>query len=675
MSAVFLSPSILMLFHCYCYSPARKSPLPWRVLRFEGTEALSDQSHFQFWILSEEPLDPTHWTNQVLSLVWDEAKSISRMGIISEIRIFPKTLSGFHYQVTLSSFLTPLMQSIERPRVFIDLSVPEIITLILAESDWSKKIPNEARFYLKNAYAPLPCWIRFEESEFDNLQRLCSLHGIHFFFEPIKDQMILVFSDRNQIEQMGHYYSNATFYANTKTNRNIHISANKTKAEKLGSLYDLLPQAQMLSAISKMRSQSQKLQIFEARTDYKHLHPGQILSVQGHPNPKLNQDYLILSVQHQGEQAKTLLGERIDGKETEKSADHYDQNRLNYQNKLTLLPDKIPFQKLLTQSQRFQAPLQARLEAGTGIRPNAAVDEMGTYRFRYPFEEPEEAKHPGKNSKGFASPKTRFLQIMSSAGRGQFGMHFPNPEGTLVEIGFLHGDINQPFILGAIHEEHNIVHENNHQQHRFLTSGKHHWCFDDHPNQSNISLSAQQENQGICLGMNRNFVGAQMNGIRCWANRGEMTLFAQTALCFETEASFHLTAKNYHIDIQERFNLQVQQHLRWNINQNQHFNAQGFRFHTEDQHLFKTQTSAQFSANTLLIQASEQWQFISHHSLIFQAKGIRAHTQSQLLIRHAGAEISLDNGEIRIQSPVGIELLAKRFQSQGNLVFSDYEDS
>jgi len=255
---------------------------------------------------------------------------------------------------------------------------------------------------------------------------------------------------------------------------------------------------------------------------------------------------------------------------------------------------------------------------------------------------------------------------MGSAGKGKMGMHFPSPPGTLVEIGFRQGDINQPFILGAIHEDHNVVQKTNPQQHRFLTQGQHQICFDDTPGQQGIEISTQQGKQGFRL-QTQAQTEPSKPGLHCWTQEGSMRLSAKSDFSQTTQASCQIRVRDYRVEIQETYDLQITGALTWDLGQDQNLQARWLAFEAGNRHSLETEANACFSAQTGFFDLEKNLQLKAKETLDIQAKGLSGQAKTIRIIQDSGAEIRIDGQGIRFKSPVGIEIFAKTFQSQGRV--------
>ena len=633
-----------------------------------GQHGLSEHYAFGLEIQTTVSVKPSQLLEQIALLTCGDSVF---HGYLSTIVCLPTTPDGHRYRLTLSSPLHPLTQK-PRSRVFIDKTVPEIIDACLSQYGWQRGQHGLYDFALTKHYPKVACWIQQNENDLAHLERLLRRYGIFFYFMQTKDRHQLLLTDTFgkripvslsftqadqslfEVSTSSQVLPNATVYSEynpaspkdawvmrkqakkmaglSKQGRGIHSQGLGFSSEQEGIL------------LAKVRQDSidwQRL-VTVASTTMMGLQPGDAIAICDHPVLALNQTYIIVDIEHRGNDSATQLGDRP--KHNRPSS-----NRC-YTARLLLIPEDISFKKYDGYPPLLQPPIRGKLESIDTSSDAGAVDQTGHYRFRYPFDTSD------RNPIGMASPSTRFTQLMGTAGNGLAGMHFPNRQGTEVEIGFLHGNIHCPIILGALASP-AVVNEKNHQQALVRTAGGHEWCLNDTPEQASIHLATPDKTEMLKLNAN-----TDNPGITLKTETGSIHMHAGHDIRWKTAHTLSIQATGYESILQDAYSLVAKQHIDWQTSG----------------HFFVKATFMQFKASELLVSAnqhivletkslrcsgesgkSNQVTLTANQAVDIRAKTITFNARDTLTLQNAGAKIVFKNGNIHIKSPTEIVLTGK----------------
>ena len=312
------------------------------------------------------------------------------------------------------------------------LTVPQIIERLLR----SHQLADDAfRFeHLIGEYPAREHCVQFDETDLHLLQRLCEEEGISFRFEHQAGRHVLVFSDDPagfpewpesvQVEHLAEQWSMRTCYSS-------HAAECDT------------PQGRhQVSVRTLERVRCERREIM-GRSAHPWLRSGQVVRVDGHPDPLFNDQWLLTEVRHRARQlaplrdarAENIIGilqamARDDIAATYGNGNHdpghgFDQSRLHsYSNRFRVIPWAMPFRPSLAHPK----PLASALLLAT--QTHGQADPGGRVRIRYDWQ----ADMPEGGEDNWA-------RVVSHAG--------VLDAGARVQVGFFEGDPDQPVICGS----------------------------------------------------------------------------------------------------------------------------------------------------------------------------------------------------------------------------------
>jgi type VI secretion system secreted protein VgrG len=162
-----------------------------QVLSFNGKEAISELFVFELEVIIDEPdLDAPGLMYRAAFLSFNGGKE----GIHGQIHSVMR--SHFRpgpacYQLSIGPRIACLGQRYT-PRVFQQMSVPQIIGRVLAEHGIRD---DSYQFDLRNEYPKRDFCSQYRETDLQLVQRLCAEEGIHYHFQHSQKAHVLVFGD------------------------------------------------------------------------------------------------------------------------------------------------------------------------------------------------------------------------------------------------------------------------------------------------------------------------------------------------------------------------------------------------------------------------------------------------------------------------------------------------
>lgn len=334
-----------------------------------------------------------------------------------------------------------------RSRVFQDLSLPDLVQMVLEEHGLVSG--EHFELDLSGTYPSSEYIVQHEESDFDFLARRLEYAGVSFWFDFSEGTDRVVFTDANPsmpLAEASLPYEEAPPVAEydyvRQLRRTLRVvprrvvlrdSNYRTPQVPLQSSSDVHSDGMGLVALygdhfkddgegarlAEVRAQeiAVERQTLRAAGYVRSLHAGQRVELRGHPVSELDQTYVVTSVSRRS----SSRGEGVE-------------------HRFTLVPDSVPFRPArATRTPRIDGFVHARIDGEVAGTP-APLDEQGRYRVLLPFDAHGETG-------GRATRWMRRAQVYAGPG---YGMHFPLHIGTEVLIGHVEGDPDRPFIAAAL---------------------------------------------------------------------------------------------------------------------------------------------------------------------------------------------------------------------------------
>ncbi|WP_305044496.1 type VI secretion system Vgr family protein [Geoalkalibacter sp.] len=507
------------------------------VKSFSGADhGLSQDYRFEISLLADHlPIQMPHpGVKGTLDLRWG-VQTLSIHGVLSEFDYNGAAVGGHEYLAVLRSPLHPLKFSRDN-RVFLNTTAPQLIDEVLEGCGFASA---DYELELHGDYPLREFVVQYDESDWDFLLRICAHDGIYFRYAQDEDRVRVIFHDRGEdlpAAICGELLYEA--YSGTRRSRETVFALRSrarllTERVELKDYNDQTPEASLVAFASGSsgagrdyrygehfrdldegrnlaRVRQQQLDCLReslvAETDCRALSPGDILSIVGHPDVLQNGDYLIVEVEHEGDQrAGFAFGESAKG--------------MTYRNKLLLIRAGVPFRPPLPAARRLHGLLTARIETSGG--DYAHLDEQGRYRLRTDFD-------LGEAAPGEASHPVRMVQPYT--GR-DYGFHFPLHAGTEVVISCVNGDLDRPVILGALPnpDTPTPVTSANRTQNILRTWGGNELLMDDRDGKEKTELFTRERKNILSLDADRDG-----HRVRLATEEGEMEVYAAKTMLLES---------------------------------------------------------------------------------------------------------------------------------------------
>jgi len=462
-----------------------------KVLEFQGREAISQPYRFDLGLVSERPdLDMQALLHKPAFLAFDAAG----MGIHGLVHRIAQGESGkrlTRYRLTLVPQLAYLAHRTNQ-RIFQHLTVPQIVAQVLEEHGIQA---NAYRFQLGPVvYPPREYCVQYDESDLHFIQRLCEEEGIHYHFEHSTRGHVLVFGDdQTSFARLGQptaYLQDNGMTADEPVIKRFAVRVATRTSRVSRRDYDFeqprllmeaahrgeqaavaIPQPDLedydypgrFTERARGKHLSQRAlerhrhdyRLAEGDSDQPQLVSGHLLEISDHPRREWNDLWLLTEVLHEGKQPQVLEESVLElpspsgrGAGGEGPFGNTDFTQ-GYRNRFTATPWDIPFRPPLDHPK--PKVLGSQTAAVTGpAGEEIYCDEYGRVKVQFHWD-----RH------GQADDKTScWLRVSSSwAGDRYGGIAIPRV-GMEVLVTFLEGDPDQPLVTGCLyHKEHQVPYD------------------------------------------------------------------------------------------------------------------------------------------------------------------------------------------------------------------------
>lgn len=444
------------------------------VMRFKGLEAISTPYEFEIMLVSGDPdLDMAAIlrSQAVFTIHRDAGDDVAYNGILAEFDQLHAYNEHYFYRAKLVPKIWWLMQT-QHNQVFLDKTVPEIIEGALVDGGMDSLDYDLAG--LEGTYNPVDYVCQYGESHFNFVSRWLEREGVYYYFyhdsegdklvlsdssfshEPFQQGADLVYSPKTGMEQ-GHLDEiiiNFTCRQKQLPNRIVLKDHNPERPSLemavradvdpdgrgesflYGEHYNTPEEGERLIAFRVDELLCQK-QAFHGDSTVPFLTPGFKFNMNEHYRSAFNQEYMVTSVTHEGDQTN-LLKTSVIGSLSE------DAEINIYSNSFTAIPADRQYRHPRTADRpRISGTLHGKID-GEQDSPYAQLDEQGRYKVKLPFDINDE------HIDGKASARVRMMQPYAGEGKG---MQFPLTKGTEVLLTFIDGNPDRPVIAGAVSTE------------------------------------------------------------------------------------------------------------------------------------------------------------------------------------------------------------------------------
>lgn len=500
-----------------------------QVIRFEGHEEVSRLFRFDIILAADTAdvdLDAALNANATLR-IWtrDHSTSSPYHGMVAEFEQQGQVDDYYFYRLALVPRLWRLGLS-RLTDVYLDeQSIPELVMAILQRNglrppDVKKDLKEETRNYRQRSFI-----CQYQESDLDFISRWMEQEGIYYFFDHEDEAAtgevlrILDFKEAQPAKAVTLRYTPpenvqtdrqdtcATAFTCAQTHvpgkvlvqdfnfRKASMGDNLRTEHDVGGgqkgryMYygDNLRTEQDTTRLAAVRAQQLacRAKVFQGGAPAVGVRSGGFLDLTHHYRDSYNSRYWVTSVRHSGSQAGVVLAGRNTGRnETEQGS--------LYECHFTALAADQQFRsEHHTPKPVVSGVLNAIIDS-EGDGNQAELNEYGQYKVQLMYDYPDDSREKDSS----------WLRMMTPYAGSRQGMHFPLLKGTEVLIGFIAGDPDQPFIMGAIpnSENPNVVREVNAYCNGILTTQGNVLNMVDKPGQEVVNLRSPVMNSSIFIG-------------------------------------------------------------------------------------------------------------------------------------------------------------------------------
>jgi len=448
-------------------------------------------------------------------------------GLITEVEFADEQVTGRDIvRLVLEPKLTTILDEHWRSRVVLDSSVIPLAETVMKKA-W-EGIQEDKDYHVTDALAERheetgkaalkrdvqperEYVVQYEETDLDFLQRWLEHEGVYYFFEHKDDRERIVFGDTT-----GGYASLRSSFPYSPLSRAEGDGARDEVVRRLVRRVSRLPKNVMLhdynwrtpdkkqlaapcdvsdrgqgthreyndhfktkaqgETLAKVRSEELlcREERFSGQSSVPSFRPGHVFELSEHPNPNLNQAYLLVEVRHSAKQPQTGSGAAA--------------GEVEYENSFEAIPAKTLYRPARdTDWPVIHGVMHAFVDSTESDAIYADLDDQGRYMVRLPFDEGFAEHADGKGSR-FVRMAQPF--VAAPGEKPASGFHFPLRKGTEVLISHVDGDPDRPVILGAVPNPdfQSPVNQNNRHESSLTT-----------PTGNQIVIDDQEGNEGMVL--------------------------------------------------------------------------------------------------------------------------------------------------------------------------------
>lgn len=436
-----------------------------KVLGFSGSERLNQPYRFEVELVSEkEDIDLEGLLHTPVFLGFDR-NGCGIHGIVSQAARGESGKRFTRYSLVMEPQLAVLAHRINQ-RIFQHLSVPAIITAVLEEHGI---LAGAYEFVLRDEdYPEREYCVQYDESDLHFIQRLCEEEGIHFHFEHSVQGHSLVFGDsptafRNlrplaywqdsglvaDVPVIKHFSLRMAVRSNQVTRRDYDFEQPSLTLEGQQTA-EFEPRLEDYDYPGRFTTEKRGKQL-SRRTLERHrhdyslasgdgdsptLHCGHFLDLQKHPRGDFNQQWLLVSVEHEGRQPQVA----------EEFAEHADVAgdglSQGYRNSFTAIPWDVCYRPALDHPKPKILGTQTAVVTGP-VGEEIHCDRYGRVKVQFHWD--REGQRDDLSS--------CWLRVASGWAGDLYGQVTLPRVGMEVVVDFLEGDPDQPLITGCLHHK------------------------------------------------------------------------------------------------------------------------------------------------------------------------------------------------------------------------------
>ena len=478
-----------------------------RVAGFRGTEGISTLYELELYlILGAEGLDvdlaDAIGAKAKLTIDRDDGRPpFVFHGILADFELVHEFADRSLFHAVLVPQLWQLTQTLHS-RMFTKMTIPDIIKEVLEDGGLAA---GDYTFKLAQTYKPEEHVCQYLETHFDFISRWMEREGMYYYFEQGDASEKLVITDSKSFQAALHEKA-VRFFAlgghDGSTGEALHTFTCKHRAlpanvklkdydyakptldvsgtapvsktglgeiSVYGSRFFSPDDGKRLAKVRAEELLARKAVYRGTGTEF-HLRAGCFFTLEDHPRPAFDAEYLVTECSH--------VGNQMIGDPHLRALSGIDSDKV-YFVEVTAIPAATQFRAERT----TPWPRVYGFENGTICGPAeseyAQIDEQGRYNVKFKFDESD--LKGGKAS--------TFVRMMQPHGGSPEGFHFPLRKGTEVVFTFLGGDPDRPVITGVVPDTTNPspITSSNHTRNVIQTGGYNRFELEDKKGQERIT--------------------------------------------------------------------------------------------------------------------------------------------------------------------------------------------
>lgn len=502
----------------YAFESAQLASDTFQVLRFEGTEGISEPFKFKLQLLSEDPdIEFSKVVNETATFTMmrgDEKVPIN--GIVTDFSLHGRTEDYVVYRATLRPRLHRLSLSYGS-RIFQEKKVEDILRTVLKEDGLSS---SDFKFELQESYSSREYCVQYEETDLNFISRLMEFEGMYYFFEHEGGQDTLVITDRKSNHEKipspaslrYHEGAGGMVGSDQETVRQLvceeqivtgkvqlrdyNYRGPKTMTAKSGTASDGsgeryeygehfrdTSRGNRLADVRKEEIEARK-RVVTGESDSMGFRSGFLFTLEKHYRKSLNADYLITQIEHRGSQRAGL---DVDALQPQPDGEPEPE----YRNHFTCIPATVQYRPPReTPKPEVPGVLTAKIESAGG--DYAYIDDRGRYHAKMHFDRLE-----GDRSSRSEGSRTLPIRMKQAYSGSDYGIHFPNHADTEMIVAFENGDIDRPIALGTAPNPSNTspVVSDNKSQNIIRSNAGNELLVEDQEDETEIRLTTAKEHK------------------------------------------------------------------------------------------------------------------------------------------------------------------------------------
>jgi type VI secretion system secreted protein VgrG len=487
------------------------------VVDFIGHDSISSPYDFSITLTSSSSdIKADDVINKQATLfIYRDGEYFPYSGIVSEFRFLDRSVAASTYSVRLVPRLWLLCLNIQT-RIFQKMSVDDIIKKVFNEANLS----NYFKLSLNNKYPEREYVVQYQESDLNFVSRLMEEAGIWYLFKesPLLPKEVsgvgaetMIISDKpdsfkdidgeakvifrahsglteqiddedtesvNKISCDRRVISQNIFVKNYNY-RTPEVDISSKSTVKNGDVGTVYKYGGNFKKTDEAKKKADVLAeqigtghtVMSGRGNCRGFRAGKRFTLSQHFRSDCNDTFLIRHVVHMGAHALPRGG----------------RNVFTYSNDFAALPSANidsfrPAQKSVIP--RISGVISAAIEAkGSDY---AAIDDMGRYKVRMPFDISD-----AKNSEG-----SKYIRLAQPYSGSEYGIHFPSHEGAEMLLACIDGDPDKPVGVGTVPHANTVspVISKNKEQSVIKTAGGNEIILDDTADKQKITIKTNGKN-------------------------------------------------------------------------------------------------------------------------------------------------------------------------------------